>query len=61
MNILKPITLAWWQVGIIKTATLAFALIIAHYWPAITKPVGVWAVVFIVCAIYAAKLRLKDR
>jgi hypothetical protein len=61
MHIFKPITLTWWQIGVLKLAVLSFAFLIAHYWPVVTEWTTVWWILFAVCALYTAKLRLAPR
>ena len=31
MNIFKPLTLSWWQMGVFKIATVSFGVIIGSY------------------------------
>ena len=53
MNIFKPITLEWWQVGIFKLSLLSLGVFIGAYWADIFAP---WTttllVIFVVTALY---------
>lgn len=38
MNILKPITLTWWQVGLLKWAVFVIGVALGATWPELFAP-----------------------
>lgn len=53
MRLFKSITLAWWQVGIIKVCLLSLGLSAGAYWSGFVYPyINLLLVVFVVSAIY---------
>lgn len=60
-NIYKPITLTWWQVGILKIALLSAGILVATYWPKVMEWTNVWWILFVITALYTLSLRFKNR
>jgi hypothetical protein len=61
INILKPITLKWWQVGVFKIAALALGISIGAYWSGIfSGSIKILITIFIIGWIYLARIWFKN-
>ncbi len=53
MNIFKSTKFTWWQLGMLKWATLLFGLAIGATWPQVFAPyAGILLVVSLVAGVY---------
>ena len=61
MNILKPITLLWWQVSIFKLSLISAGVYIGATWPELfEKWTTVILVIFIVTTLYLLPVWFKN-
>jgi hypothetical protein len=57
MNIFKPITLKWWQVGLLKFSVLALGILLGAVWPGVFAPaLPVLVVLFVIPAVYLIRV-----
>ena len=53
LNLLKSLSMRWWQIGVFKVGMLAVGLIIGATWPGVVFPmVGLLAVLAVVSLSY---------
>lgn len=62
MNILKTTKFTWWQLGMLKWATLFFGLGIGSLWPEVFAPYAKGLVVVgVVAGVYLAYVWMKNK
>ena len=62
MNIFKSTRFNWWQLGILKWATMFFGIAIGSLWPEVFAPYAyVLVVIAIVAGIYLGLVWLKGK
>ena len=62
MNLFKSTRFNWWQLGILKWATLFFGIAIGSLWPSVFAPYAyVLLVIGIVAGIYLALVWMKGK
>ena len=62
MNIFKSTKFTWWQLGILKWATLFFGIAIGSLWPEVFAPYATTLLIIgLVAGLYLATVWLKKK
>jgi hypothetical protein len=62
MNIFKPTTLTWWQVGMLKWAVFLIGIAVGSTWPEIfAKYTVTFLVIGLLLSIYLTKVWLTNK
>ena len=60
MNLLRSMTLTWWQIGLFKAGMLALGLLVGACWPVLVHGLTIpLAAIAIVCLAYIGWLWLR--
>ena len=61
MDIFKPSTLSWWQVGLVKVCLLSLGIAIGAYWQEVFLPyVSILVAVGIALGVYLAVVAFRQ-
>lgn len=61
MNIFKPTTLLWWQVGIVKVCLLSLGVLVGASWPDLFLPyTNLLIGLFVVSTLYLFYIWFRD-
>ena len=61
LNLLKSLSLRWWQIGVFKIGMLAVGLIIGATWPGVIFPVvGLLAVLAVISLSYVTWIWVRQ-
>lgn len=60
MNLLKPFTMTWWQVGLFKWSLVSLGIVLGATWPELLAPWrGFFLILFVLPTLYISWLWLK--
>lgn len=62
MNIFKPVTLTWWQVGLLKWAVFLIGIAVGATWPEIFSKYTIpFVVIGLVLSLYLFKVWISNK
>lgn len=62
MNLFKPTTFSWWQLGLLKWTALSFGIVIGATWPEVFAPYAMpLLIVAVLAGLYVTIVWMKKR